>query len=95
MIQFQDYILLTILFAFRSIVELRQSLYRYEHGDLTPIRGVLFNNITRKDADIDMCNCLKYFANFFFYRFGLEVLIYKIKDSILVDLGIRLQENFF
>uniref|UniRef100_A0A915B433 Piezo-type mechanosensitive ion channel component n=1 Tax=Parascaris univalens TaxID=6257 RepID=A0A915B433_PARUN len=81
----RDYILLTILFAFRAIVELRQSLYRYEHGDLTPIRGVLFSNITRKDADIDMLNCLKYFANFFFYRFGLEVC----RVTAVITIGLR------
>ncbi|VDM24249.1 unnamed protein product [Toxocara canis] len=80
-----NYILLTILLAFRSIVELRQSLHRYEHGEITPIRGILFNDITRKDADVDLCCCLKYLINFFFYRFGLEVCLM----TAVVTIGLR------
>uniref|UniRef100_A0A0M3KAN0 PIEZO domain-containing protein n=1 Tax=Anisakis simplex TaxID=6269 RepID=A0A0M3KAN0_ANISI len=81
----RNYILLTILLAFRSIVELRQSLHRYERGEMTPVKGVLFNNITRQDLDRDLCSCFKYFVNFFFYRFGLEVCLM----TTVITIGLR------
>lgn len=69
----QIYILLALLMAFRSIVHIRRSLHRYIYGEIDCTIGVLFSNISRKDADTNVLNCLKYFANFAFFHFGCEV----------------------
>lgn len=37
-----------------------------------PRRGVLFESITRQHADIGLRECLMYFINYGFYKFGLE-----------------------
>ena len=58
---------------FESIVRYHQRQY-YNHPDTCkPTEGIIFNNIHRPDADVGIVNCLKYFANYAFYKFGLEV----------------------
>ena len=37
---------------------------------------IMFPDITRKDADTDMIHCIKYFINYGFYKFGVEVINY-------------------
>lgn len=34
---------------------------------------LMFPNITRKEADKDLIHCIKYLANYGFYKFGVEV----------------------
>ena len=70
---FQLYILVLAVLLFESIVRYHQRQY-YNHPDTCkPTEGIIFNNIHRPDADVGIVNCLKYFANYAFYKFGLEV----------------------
>ncbi|XP_072538712.1 piezo-type mechanosensitive ion channel component 2 [Salminus brasiliensis] len=52
----------------------RHQLYHCLHNDLkTPPKGVIFQNITWQHLDHGVLPCLKYFCNYFFYKFGLEM----------------------
>lgn len=55
-----------------SIVLVRQYNYRLARGEPTKRAFFLFPNITIKEADKNLSNCLKYLANFAFYKFGVE-----------------------
>lgn len=58
---------------FEAIVYRRQEHHRRQHqlGPL-PAQAVCADG-TRQRLDQDLLSCLKYFVNFFFYKFGLEV----------------------
>lgn len=70
---FQPYFLLIGLLILQEFVRMRQTLRRAVKNTKLPPRGVLFENITRREADESTLSCLMYFINFFFYKFGLEV----------------------
>ena len=44
-----------------------------ERGEGAPPRGVLFPEVKREDADESCLLAIKYFFNYFFYKFGVEV----------------------
>lgn len=51
----------------------RQEHHRRQH-QLAPLPAqAVFASGTRQQLDQDLLGCLKYFINFFFYKFGLEV----------------------
>lgn len=53
----------------------RHQLYFRLHNDLkTPPFSIIFQGITRQHLDHGVLPCIKYFVNFCFYKFGLEVL---------------------
>ncbi|XP_044155581.1 piezo-type mechanosensitive ion channel component 2-like [Bufo gargarizans] len=69
----QNHLTILALMAIESTVY-RHQLYYREHNKLTtPITGSIFDNITRQNLDDGLVNSLKYFVNYFFYKFGLEV----------------------
>lgn len=52
----------------------RHQVYHYLHLNLKPpLKGTIFNNVTWQHLDHGILPCLKYFCNYFFYKFGLEV----------------------
>ncbi|KAM9296584.1 piezo-type mechanosensitive ion channel component 2-like [Gastrophryne carolinensis] len=61
------------LMAIEETVYRHQLYYRVHNKLTTPITGSIFDNITRRHLDDGMVNCFKYFVNYFFYKFGLEV----------------------
>lgn len=61
------------LLAFEVTIYRHQKLYRLRHNQLTPPTRTLFHNITRRHLDDGVLSCIKYFLNYFFYKFGLEV----------------------
>ncbi len=64
-----------VLMAFHSVVNMRQKLHRKQTKKPEPLRGVLLPDATRESADEGIPACLKYFINYFFFKFGLEVSI--------------------
>lgn len=63
------YVLLLItIYSFISIHYKRRSVKNYELSF-----GVIFTGIGRREADISIINCFKYFFNFGFYKFGVEI----------------------
>lgn len=63
------------LLAFEVTIYRHQELYRLRHEQLRPPTRTLFHNISRRHLDEGVLSCLKYFLNYFFYKFGLEVRI--------------------
>jgi hypothetical protein len=61
------------LLVFEAMVYRRQEHYRRQHQRASlPAQAVCAEG-TRQQLDQDLLSCLKYFINFFFYKFGLEV----------------------
>lgn len=62
------------LLVFEATVYRHQLYYRL-HNDLkVPPFSIIFQGITRQHLDHGILPCIKYFINFFYYKFGLEVL---------------------
>lgn len=58
---------------FEAVVYRRQEHHRRQH-QLAPLPAqAVCADGTRQQLDQDLLSCLKYFVNFFFYKFGLEV----------------------
>jgi len=62
-----------LLLAFEAVVKYRQTQCRPLQSGRRPPPGVIFPHITRANADAGLISCLKFFANYGFYRFGCEV----------------------
>ncbi|XP_069368065.1 piezo-type mechanosensitive ion channel component 2-like isoform X1 [Paralichthys olivaceus] len=65
-------LMMLALFAFEVTVYRHQELYRLRHKKVPPPTRTLFHDITRRQLDDNVLSCLKYFLNYFFYKFGLE-----------------------
>ena len=61
------------LLAFEVTIYRHQELYRLRSNVPPHPTRTLFHDITRQHLDDGLLNCMKYFANYFFYKFGLEV----------------------
>jgi len=67
-------VVVVLLLAFEALVKYHQIQLRpLQSGQPSPPTGVIFAATTRSDADHGLINCLKFFANYGFYRFGREV----------------------
>lgn len=70
----QNNLLMLALLAFEVTVYRHQDFYRMRNNLTVPVTRTIFHNITRQHLDDGIINCAKYFINYFFYKFGLEVL---------------------
>ncbi|KAM9192088.1 piezo-type mechanosensitive ion channel component 1 isoform 2-T2 [Dugong dugon] len=69
----QNHLQILLLLVFEAIVYRRQEYYRRQYQPTPlPAQAVCANG-TRQQLDRDLLSCLKYFVNFFFYKFGLEI----------------------
>jgi len=60
--------------AFEAIVRVHQAqYYNQQGGHVRPPPGIVFNGISRADADTDLPSCAKFLVNYAFYKFGREV----------------------
>ena len=66
-------ILIFSLLTFQKIVKLKMKFYRAKMRLDVPFYSTLFEGITWRELDIDFLHFIKYLANYFFYRFGVEV----------------------
>ncbi|XP_064420242.1 piezo-type mechanosensitive ion channel component 2-like [Latimeria chalumnae] len=67
-----NHLIILALMAFEVTVYRHQLYYRL-HNQLTPpITGTLFDSITWQHLDDGLLKCIKYFINYFYYKFGLE-----------------------
>ncbi|KAJ8961208.1 hypothetical protein NQ318_008891 [Aromia moschata] len=66
------YILIVTLW---SVILIRQHYYRISRGKPTTRAFFMFPKVTRVDADKDLKTCLKYLANYGFYKFGVEITL--------------------
>uniref|UniRef100_A0A5S6R6C3 Piezo-type mechanosensitive ion channel component n=1 Tax=Trichuris muris TaxID=70415 RepID=A0A5S6R6C3_TRIMR len=87
----ENYIWLFILMAFQVIVFQRQIYKRAVKNASAPPDGVLFEGVTRKEADRSVTDCLMYLVNHGFYKFGVEVVFI----VMTIDIAIRMDSFAF
>lgn len=69
----QNHLMVLGLLVFEATVHRHQRYFRL-HNDLKPpLFSIIFHGITRQHLDQGILSCVKYFINFLFYKFGLEV----------------------
>lgn len=61
------------ILAFEVTIYRHQEYYRGRNNLKAPVSKTIFHDITRLHLDDGLINCAKYFINYFFYKFGLEV----------------------
>ncbi|XP_019510042.1 PREDICTED: piezo-type mechanosensitive ion channel component 1 isoform X1 [Hipposideros armiger] len=69
----QNHLQILLLLVFEAMVYRRQDHHRRQH-QLAPMpaQAVCIDG-TRQQLDQGLLSCIKYFVNFFFYKFGLEI----------------------
>ncbi|XP_040838170.1 piezo-type mechanosensitive ion channel component 1 [Ochotona curzoniae] len=69
----QNHLQILLLLVFEAAVYRRQEHHRRQHRLAPPPAQAVCADGTRQNLDRDLLGCLKYFVNFFFYKFGLEI----------------------
>uniref|UniRef100_A0A5F8G4L5 Piezo type mechanosensitive ion channel component 1 (Er blood group) n=1 Tax=Monodelphis domestica TaxID=13616 RepID=A0A5F8G4L5_MONDO len=69
----QNHLLILLLLVFEAIVYRRQEYYRRQYQVTQPLAQIVCPEGTRNQLDQGLLSCAKYFINFFFYKFGLEI----------------------
>ncbi|XP_068607432.1 piezo-type mechanosensitive ion channel component 2 [Brachionichthys hirsutus] len=68
----KNHLMVLGLLVFEATVHRHQHYFRL-HNDLkAPPFSIIFQGITRQHLDHGIMPCIKYYTNFFFYKFGLE-----------------------
>lgn len=62
-----------LLLVFEAVVYRRQEYYRKQHQLAAPVTETVFEDVSREHLDQGLGSCAKYFVNYFYYKFGLEV----------------------
>ncbi|KAM9458128.1 LOW QUALITY PROTEIN: piezo-type mechanosensitive ion channel component 2 [Salvelinus alpinus] len=65
-------LLMLAMLAFEVTIYRHQQYYRLRNKLTAPAARIIFHDITRQHLDNGIVNCVKYFINYFFYKFGLE-----------------------
>lgn len=61
------------LLALEVTIYRHQKYFRLRNKLSPPAARIIFHDITRQHLDINIVCFIKYFINYFFYKFGLEV----------------------
>lgn len=69
------YIAFIFVVMLRAIVVIRQRHERISVGRPATRPYFMFQKITRTDADKNVAKCIKYFFNYGFYKFGIEICL--------------------
>uniref|UniRef100_A0A672L6F3 Piezo-type mechanosensitive ion channel component 2-like n=1 Tax=Sinocyclocheilus grahami TaxID=75366 RepID=A0A672L6F3_SINGR len=66
-------LLMLAILAFEVTIYRHQEFFRLRNKLSPPPSRTIFHNVTRQHLDNGIIKCAKYFINYFFYKFGLEV----------------------
>ncbi|XP_076734493.1 piezo-type mechanosensitive ion channel component 2 [Maylandia zebra] len=69
----RNHLMVLGLLVFESTVHRHQLYFRLNNSLKPPPFSIIFQGITRQHLDHGILPCIKYFINFFFYKFGLEI----------------------
>lgn len=69
-------LMMLALLAFEVTIYRHQELYRLRRNEVPPPTRTLFHDITRHHLDNGVLSCVKYFLNYYFYKFGMEVRLF-------------------
>lgn len=72
-LSFQNNLLMLAILAFEVTIYRHQEYFRLRNKLSPPAARIIFHDITRQHLDIGIISFIKYFINYFFYKFGLEV----------------------
>ncbi|CAM4608229.1 unnamed protein product [Leuciscus chuanchicus] len=70
-----NHLLILGLLVFDVTVHRHQLHHRLQYGLKATYSRIIFQGVTHHNLDQGILPCLRYFANYFFYKFGLEVCI--------------------
>lgn len=73
MFPLQNHLQVLLLLVFEAVVYRRQQYYRKQHQLVAPVTESIFEDVSRDHLDRGLVPCAKYFLNYFYYKFGLEV----------------------
>uniref|UniRef100_H3DBK5 Piezo type mechanosensitive ion channel component 2 n=1 Tax=Tetraodon nigroviridis TaxID=99883 RepID=H3DBK5_TETNG len=68
-------LLMLALLAFEVTIYRHQKYYRVRNKLSPPASRIIFHDITHQHLDNGIISCIKYFINYFFYKFGLETCL--------------------
>uniref|UniRef100_A0A8D2LFH0 Piezo type mechanosensitive ion channel component 1 n=1 Tax=Varanus komodoensis TaxID=61221 RepID=A0A8D2LFH0_VARKO len=69
----QNHLQVLVLLVFEAVVYRCQEYYRKQHQLAPPLTHTIFDEATHQNVDSGLRSCVKYFLNYFFYKFGLEI----------------------
>uniref|UniRef100_H3D382 Uncharacterized protein n=1 Tax=Tetraodon nigroviridis TaxID=99883 RepID=H3D382_TETNG len=69
----QNHLMVLGLLVFEATVHRHQRYFRLHNNLKPPPFSIIFQGITRQHLDQGILPCIKYFINFLFYKFGLEI----------------------
>nr|XP_034980821.1 piezo-type mechanosensitive ion channel component 2 isoform X3 [Zootoca vivipara] len=72
LVYLRNNLLMLAILAFEVTIYRHQEYYRCRNNLTAPETKTIFHDITRLHLDDGVLSCLKYFVNYFFYKFGLE-----------------------
>uniref|UniRef100_A0A8D2LSQ9 Piezo TM25-28 domain-containing protein n=1 Tax=Varanus komodoensis TaxID=61221 RepID=A0A8D2LSQ9_VARKO len=72
LVYLRNNLLMLAILAFEVTIYRHQEYYRCRNNLTAPETRTIFHDITRLHLDDGVVSCLKYFINYFFYKFGLE-----------------------
>ncbi|XP_017266509.1 piezo-type mechanosensitive ion channel component 2 isoform X2 [Kryptolebias marmoratus] len=75
-------LLMLALLAFEVTVYRHQEYFRLRNKLSPPAARIIFHDITRQHLDIGIICFVKYFVNYFFYKFGLETCLLLVVNVI-------------
>ncbi|XP_047463265.1 piezo-type mechanosensitive ion channel component 2 [Mugil cephalus] len=71
----KNHLMVLGLLVFEATVHRHQLYFRLHNNLKPPPFSIIFQGITRQHLDHGVLPCIKYFINFFFYKFGLEICL--------------------
>ncbi|XP_053562571.1 piezo-type mechanosensitive ion channel component 1 isoform X2 [Bombina bombina] len=69
----QNHLQILLLLVFEAVVYRHQEFFRKRHQLEVPLNQAVFPEVSRDHLDRGLLSCIKYFINYFFYKFGLEI----------------------
>uniref|UniRef100_A0A667ZVF6 Piezo type mechanosensitive ion channel component 2 n=1 Tax=Myripristis murdjan TaxID=586833 RepID=A0A667ZVF6_9TELE len=75
-------LLMLAILAFEVTIYRHQEYFRLRNKLSPPAARIIFHDITRQHLDNGIVNFIKYFINYFFYKFGLETCLLLVVNVI-------------
>uniref|UniRef100_A0A8D0GNP3 Piezo type mechanosensitive ion channel component 1 (Er blood group) n=1 Tax=Sphenodon punctatus TaxID=8508 RepID=A0A8D0GNP3_SPHPU len=69
----QNHLQVLALLVFEAVVYRRQEYHRKQHQLLPPPTRTIFEDASRQSLDEGLLSCAKYFINYWYYKYGLEI----------------------
>ncbi|XP_034038368.1 piezo-type mechanosensitive ion channel component 2 [Thalassophryne amazonica] len=75
-------LLMLAILAFEVTIYRHQEFFRLRNKLTPPAARIIFHDITRQHLDLGIISFIKYFINYFFYKFGLETCLLLVVNVI-------------